>query len=71
MSYFTDYKLIVIDEERYIKEEFSNGTKKWYKNGELHREDGPAVEYFDGDKYWYLNGVGYFEEEWRKLKEIK
>lgn len=34
----------------------SNGTKKWYVNGELHRDDGPAVEYEDGSKSWYLNG---------------
>ena len=33
----------------------NNGTKKWYLNGELHREDGPAVEWADGDKQWYLN----------------
>ena len=28
----------------------------WYLNGELHRTDGPAVEYANGNKYWYLNG---------------
>ncbi len=31
------------------------GTKRWYLNGNLHREDGPAVEYANGKKYWYLN----------------
>jgi hypothetical protein len=31
------------------------GTKFWYLNGELHREDGPAVEYANGNKYWYFN----------------
>jgi hypothetical protein len=25
-------------------------------NGELHREDGPAVEWADGTRKWYLNG---------------
>jgi hypothetical protein len=30
-------------------------TKRWYLNGNLHREDGPAVEYADGTKHWYLN----------------
>ena len=30
-------------------------TKRWYLNGNLHREDGPAVEWADGTKYWYLN----------------
>jgi hypothetical protein len=32
------------------------GTKHWYINGKLHREDGPAMEYAYGDKYWYRNG---------------
>jgi hypothetical protein len=30
-------------------------TKRWYLNGNLHREDGPAVEYADESKLWYLN----------------
>jgi len=34
----------------------ANGSKKWYLNGKLHREDGPALEYADGDKEWWLNG---------------
>ena len=34
---------------------YDYGTKKWYLNGERHREDGPAVECSSGDKYWYLN----------------
>jgi hypothetical protein len=33
-----------------------NGTKLWWLNGELHREDGPAIERMDGSKEWYLNG---------------
>ena len=33
------------------------GTKRWInKSGELHREDGPAVEYVDGTKIWIQNG---------------
>jgi hypothetical protein len=24
--------------------------------GELHREDGPAIEYISGNKSWYING---------------
>jgi hypothetical protein len=31
------------------------GTKAWYTNGELHRVDGPAVEWSGGGKEWYLN----------------
>ena len=32
-----------------------DGSKYWYLNGKLHREDGPAIEHSSGDKYWYLN----------------
>jgi hypothetical protein len=33
------------------------GNKWWcLKNGLLHREDGPAIEYADGYKAWYING---------------
>jgi len=35
--------------------EYPNGTKEWYRNGKLHREDGPAIEHSDGSKSWYLN----------------
>ena len=31
------------------------GNKFWYLNGELHREDGPAIERANGTKYWYIN----------------
>ena len=33
------------------------GTICYYnENNELHREDGPAVEYASGNKYWFKNG---------------
>ena len=32
------------------------GTNFWYLNDELHREDGPAIEWTGGDKFWYHNG---------------
>ena len=37
--------------------------KKEYRNsnGEVHREDGPAIEYSNGTKYWYLNGKRHRE----------
>ena len=41
---------------------YSNGTKYWYLNGELHREDGPAIEYANGDKHWYLDGKRHRED---------
>lgn len=36
--------------------EWSNGNKSWRLNGELHREDGPAIEWKSGTKSWYLDG---------------
>src|SRR5690606_13282209 len=39
-----------------IASEGANGDKEWYKNGNRHREGGPAVEWANGDKEWYKNG---------------
>ena len=38
-----------------ILKKLPNGDKEWRLNGELHREDGPAVERADGSKAWYLH----------------
>lgn len=35
----------------------------WKLNGVIHRDDGPAVEYFDGTKEWYDNGERITHEE--------
>ncbi|HEX4373634.1 MAG TPA: hypothetical protein VHZ50_10060 [Puia sp.] len=32
------------------------GDKRWYLNGKLHREDGPAFDCVNGYKEWSLNG---------------
>ena len=37
---------------------------RWYLNGKLPREDGPAFEWPDGSGEWYLNGQRYTEEEY-------
>jgi len=47
-----------------------NNRTEWYNmEGQLHREDGPAVEYANGDKYYYINGKYHREDgpamEWR------
>ena len=34
-----------------------DGDRYWYKDGELHRVDGPAIEYANGDKSWYVFGI--------------
>ena len=47
---------------------YDDGDKYWYLNGQgqLHRTDGPAVEWADGTKFWYLNDREYTEAEWLK-----
>lgn len=32
------------------------GAKEWWLNGELHREDGPALEWRNGSRWWYSHG---------------
>ena len=41
-----------------------NNKKTQWRNleGELHREDGPAVEWADGTKSWWLNGQRHRED---------
>ena len=36
--------------------EFEDGEKIWFKNGKLHREDGPANLFKDGLERWLLGG---------------
>ena len=38
------------------------GDRFWYLNGNLHREDGPAVEWASGDRFWRLNGKLHRED---------
>jgi hypothetical protein len=39
-----------------------NKTTRWYLNGKVHRENGPAVVYADGTKEWYLNDMLHRED---------
>lgn len=42
--------------ERNGRFKFNHGAVIWYKEGKLHREDGPA--YIDGEnQIWFINGV--------------
>ena len=40
-----------------------------YKDGKLHRTDGPAVEYTDGDKEWWIEGIEYSNNKLQSLIE--
>jgi hypothetical protein len=34
----------------------TDGTKEWWKNGGLHRTDGPAMIFTNGSKFWCIEG---------------
>lgn len=36
---------------------FPSGTKMYFKDGALHREDGPAIEWCTGAESWFYEGV--------------
>jgi hypothetical protein len=42
--------------------QYPNGTKRWFKDGQLHRDDGPAVEHKSGDRSWFKNGQRHRED---------
>ena len=42
---------------------YTNGNIYWYnQDNQLHREDGPAIEYANGGKEWCLNGELHRED---------
>jgi hypothetical protein len=53
MNYTPEQLLEVL---KTVCETAAAGTRRWYLNGQLHRVDGPAVEFINGDKEWFLNG---------------
>ena len=47
----------VFDALKYRVEVAKDGTRRYYNNaGELHRDEGPAVDWAYGTKLWYQNG---------------
>jgi hypothetical protein len=46
----------------YTVKVFGNGNRYWYLNGQLHREDGAAIEYANGSRCWWLNGKCHRED---------
>ena len=48
----------VFDALKYRIEVDDCGTRSYYNSaGELHRDDGPAVEWASGTESWYQNGL--------------
>ena len=53
----------VFDALRYRIEVDQEGTRRYHNSaGQLHRVDGPAVEYADGTKVWLINGLRHRED---------
>lgn len=42
---------------------YSNGLEQWFKEGLVHRTDGPAIIYPHGRKEWLQNGKLYREND--------
>lgn len=42
------------------------GNKYWGEYGQLHRLDGPAIEWHDGNFSYYIKGKVFSKEEWEK-----
>jgi len=59
------------DYKTYEVRVYDSGARTWHLNGQLHREDGSAIERADGSKAWYLDDVTYTEEEFKAYKLIK
>jgi uncharacterized membrane protein len=59
----------------YYDEDYINlYIKEFYLNRELHRENGPAIEYLNEPKRnkYYLNGVKYNEKQYKmNLRKLK
>ncbi len=47
--------------------EWENGIEEWYKNGKLHREDGPARFFYFGDVEWYLEDKLIWASDYEKI----
>jgi hypothetical protein len=45
-----------------IESVYEDGTKYYNEQGQLHREDGPAIERPKGDKYYFKNGIIHRED---------
>ena len=52
--------------ETYIVTVTEDGVYWRNRQRQLHRLDGPAIEYADGTNYWYLIGVELSKSEWEK-----
>jgi hypothetical protein len=46
----------VLDHLKYDIISDDNGTERWFLNGKIHREGGPAIIWADGAQAWWIDG---------------
>ena len=54
IKYENEIPIIMLDNETCIM--IGGIAIKYYKNGLLHREDGPAIQWLEGSKEYYMYG---------------
>lgn len=55
-DWLTSIHLILNIERIYVVDN-NKRIRRWYKNGEYHRVNGPAIIYDDGTKLWFFHGL--------------
>lgn len=50
---------------RYVEETHRFTIVSYYKEGVLHNEAAPAIQWSNGQKFWYLNGSQYSEDQFK------
>jgi hypothetical protein len=56
------YKIQIYKKMITYEVQVTKNSTEWFINNELHREDGPAIEYPNGYKAWYINGKQHRED---------
>ena len=51
-----------MDYKTYEVREYKSGTIEYRKDGNIHRDGGPAIEYNTGNKYWFKDGLLHRED---------
>ncbi len=67
---YINQKPSIMHQGKTVVETHFDDTKKYYINGQLHREDGPAIECKNGYCEYYLFGKFYSYDEWLRLKKL-
>jgi hypothetical protein len=68
MQHINDYEAVEQSDGSWLH---NDGDVYWHNaDGQIHREDGPAIIHDDGEVEWYLNDEEYTLEDWLKLSTI-